>query len=100
MEQGTRFGRLFTPGEAPLPSGDLAVRLYQVASQTLRNAGYNHYEVSSYARPGHRCGASGLQAAGFHTHNLLQHIGRDMVIYMSRLASTRTAHAVSCLNCG
>ena len=64
VEEGTRFGRLFTSGEGPLPSNDLAVRLYQVASQTLRDAGYEHYEVSSYGRPGQRCGAPGLQAAG------------------------------------
>eukprot|EP00887_Chlorella_sp_A99_P000273 scaffold13.g273.t1 len=55
VEDHTPFARLYTPGQAPLPEEDAAARMYGTASTSLRGAGYEHYEVSNYARPGHRC---------------------------------------------
>lgn len=55
VEEGTPFGRRYSPGVAPLPADDVAARMYCSASEVLRGAGYEHYEVSNYARPGHRC---------------------------------------------
>lgn len=43
------------PGHHPLPSEGEAADMYRIASRELRGAGYEHYEVSNYARPGHRC---------------------------------------------
>jgi len=64
-ESGTVFGRKYgTPGgEDDVPSGlaadglpslDEAAFMYGYASGYLRARGYEHYEVSSYARPGRR----------------------------------------------
>ena len=56
IEDKTPFGRLYRPGDAPLPEDGEAADMYRLASRLLREAGYEHYEVSSYARPGHRYG--------------------------------------------
>eukprot|EP00884_Botryococcus_braunii_P009156 jgi/Botrbrau1/18241/Bobra.53_1s0095.1 len=54
VEDGTPFARRYTPGEGPLPSDEEAAEMYRTASSTLREAGYEHYEISNYAKPGHR----------------------------------------------
>ena len=38
---------------APLQDDGLAAEQYRVAEETLETAGYRHYELSSWARPGH-----------------------------------------------
>lgn len=55
VEQGTKFAMLYTPGEFPLPSETQAADLYKMASKTLTDAGYNHYEISSYCKHGFEC---------------------------------------------
>ena len=60
VEEGTKFGRLFSPGQSPLPTDDSAAEMYCSASEVLRAAGMEHYEVSSYARPGYRSVPSAL----------------------------------------
>eukprot|EP00903_Cladosiphon_okamuranus_P015355 g14181.t1 len=52
VESGTSFGRWFTAGEAPLPEDDICADMYRTASSVLGRAGYDHYEISNYARPG------------------------------------------------
>jgi len=55
IEPVTAFGRRYQPGTQPLPTEDTTARMYRLASQVLTEAGYEHYEVSNYARPGHQC---------------------------------------------
>ncbi|KAG7607120.1 putative coproporphyrinogen dehydrogenase [Arabidopsis thaliana] len=55
VEQGTKFGNLYTPGQSPLPSETQSAEFYKTASSMLRGAGYEHYEVSSYSRDGFKC---------------------------------------------
>jgi putative oxygen-independent coproporphyrinogen III oxidase len=55
LEPGTVFGKRYEPGEAPLPDDDLTADMYRLASQVLRAAGYQHYEISNYARSGWQC---------------------------------------------
>ncbi len=56
VEEGTPFARWFRPGAAPLPSERAAADQLRRASAVLRGAGYEHYEVSSFALPGKRRG--------------------------------------------
>lgn len=55
IEASTPFGKQYAAGEKPLPSDLHTAEMYRIASQTLRNAGYQHYEISNYARAGHQC---------------------------------------------
>ncbi|KAM7273511.1 hypothetical protein ACFE04_028175 [Oxalis oulophora] len=55
VEQGTKFGILYKPGEFPLPSDTQSADFYKMASKTLSNAGYYHYEISSYGKEGFEC---------------------------------------------
>lgn len=55
IEQGTKFGRLYSPGEFPLPSETQSADFYTMASRMLRDANYNHYEISSYCKSGYEC---------------------------------------------
>jgi putative oxygen-independent coproporphyrinogen III oxidase len=55
LEPGTVFGKRFAVGETPLPTDDLAAQMYGLASETLRGAGYGHYEISNYAKSGFEC---------------------------------------------
>ncbi|KAI2503247.1 elongator protein 3 [Fragilaria crotonensis] len=68
IEKGTVFGRWYddeasivkstspprTKGRSFLPSPDDCAYMYRYASGYLRNEGFEHYEISSYARAGKR----------------------------------------------
>jgi putative oxygen-independent coproporphyrinogen III oxidase len=55
VEAGTVFGKRYRPGEGPLPSDELTAQMYRLAQQVLTAAGYEHYEISNYAKPGYQC---------------------------------------------
>lgn len=55
VEQGTKFGKLYTPGEFPLPSDTQSAEFYRTASRMLSDAGFHHYEISSYCKDGFEC---------------------------------------------
>ena len=55
IEPGTAFGRFYKPGDQPLPTDETTVSMYRLAQQILTGAGYEHYEISNYAQPGHQC---------------------------------------------
>ncbi|KAE8037386.1 hypothetical protein FH972_009975 [Carpinus fangiana] len=44
-EHGGKEGDLYTSGEFPLPSQTESADFYRMASSTLSDAGYNHYEI-------------------------------------------------------
>lgn len=65
IEEGSRFAQVYAPtfnsnayasGKpvAILPDENAKVEMYQVTIDTLTAAGYEHYEVSNFARPGYR----------------------------------------------
>lgn len=56
LEAPTVFGKRYQPGQTPLPSEDLTAQFYCMAQETLTAAGYDHYEVSNYGKPGFYCG--------------------------------------------
>jgi oxygen-independent coproporphyrinogen III oxidase len=51
-----------------LPDESLDADLFEVAMNTLENAGFSHYEISNYSRPGREC-----------RHNLAYWLGADFV---------------------
>lgn len=55
IEPGTPFSRQYRPGDRPLPSDEITADMYRLAHQQLTQAGYDHYEISNYARPGYQC---------------------------------------------
>lgn len=51
-ENGSRFTKMMDEGKlTPLPDDEVADQYEQLTS-ILRDAGYDHYEISNYARPG------------------------------------------------
>ncbi|KAL5991164.1 hypothetical protein ACLOJK_012070 [Asimina triloba] len=55
VEQETKFGQWYTPGEFPLPSESKSAMFYRMASGMFSDAEYNHYEISSYCKNGYEC---------------------------------------------
>ncbi len=52
LEGGTPMERQVTQGEMPQPDPNLAADMYTLAEESLAAAGYRHYEISNWARPG------------------------------------------------
>jgi putative oxygen-independent coproporphyrinogen III oxidase len=54
IEPATSLGRKVAASLVAPPDPDLQAEMYEVACATLAEAGYEHYEISNWARPGHR----------------------------------------------
>ena len=55
VEPNTVFHRRYQAGQAPLPTDDQTTEMYRLAQALLTQAGYAHYEISNYAKPGYQC---------------------------------------------
>ncbi len=55
LEEGTPLKAWVERGRLPEPDEDLAADMYELASEQLRQHGYEQYEISNWARPGHQC---------------------------------------------
>jgi oxygen-independent coproporphyrinogen-3 oxidase len=54
VESGTPFGVLERAGKLQRPGDDMVAAMYAMCHDHLTAAGYEHYEISSYACPGRR----------------------------------------------
>lgn len=52
VEGGTPLARAVDAGNVSLPDDDTQAEYYEVACELLRDAGYVHYEISNWAKPG------------------------------------------------
>ncbi len=55
FEKGTTFWGRLSRGELVQAEEDLEREMYLLGIETLTAAGFEHYEVSNFARAGHRC---------------------------------------------
>ncbi|MFN2545364.1 MAG: radical SAM family heme chaperone HemW [Actinomycetota bacterium] len=55
IEAATPLGREVADGSRPPPDPDLQADMFELACERLAAAGYRHYEISNWARPGHEC---------------------------------------------
>ncbi len=55
LEPGTRLAEAVGSGRLPEPGEEPYAEMYQAAEEALLAAGYVHYEISNYARPGWEC---------------------------------------------
>jgi oxygen-independent coproporphyrinogen-3 oxidase len=54
-EAGTPFQQQVQAGALTLPDGDFYADAFLLLHERLESAGYVHYEIANYARPGHAC---------------------------------------------
>jgi oxygen-independent coproporphyrinogen III oxidase len=55
IERGTTFWGRLNRGELSRAEEETEGQMYELAIDLLTAAGFEHYEVSNFARPGHRC---------------------------------------------
>jgi oxygen-independent coproporphyrinogen-3 oxidase len=55
IEEGTPFFSLLEQGQLELPDDDQYITAYRLLHDKLASAGYRHYEISNFARPGFEC---------------------------------------------
>jgi len=54
-EPGTPIHAAIGCGGIALPDDDAVARMYAATRETMRAAGYRHYEISNFSRPGKEC---------------------------------------------
>ncbi len=55
VEESTPLADWVASGQVPAPDADLAADMYELAEALLEQAGFVHYEISNWARPGREC---------------------------------------------
>ncbi|GAB4419182.1 MAG: radical SAM family heme chaperone HemW [Anaerolineae bacterium] len=104
FEEGTPLHRWLQQGRVTLPDPDLAADMYDWAADTLAANGYQHYEISNWARPGYACQHNvhvwrNLPYLGFgagahgYAGGVRYHTVADPDLYVARLSAQHTPFA-------
>ncbi len=95
VEEGTPFARWQSTGLIEMPSHDLQAEMYQTAIKSLTAAGFEHYEISNFAKLGYQS-----------RHNLhywlnspFLGLGSGATGYLHRVRYTNVADVESYLRC-
>jgi oxygen-independent coproporphyrinogen-3 oxidase len=109
IEDGTPFATWFAREPTAFATSDAEAELYALAIETLAAAGYEHYEISNFARPGRRCAHNanywancdylglGVGAASYRNGVRTTHV-RDLDAYVAAaLAGTPIPGEAECL---
>ena len=102
VEPGTAFWRRLQKGRLPIPPEADQAAMYGASLDRLTAAGYRHYEISNFARPGffsrHNLGCwegRPYLGIGLSAHSFLKGRRawntRDLTAYMERVEATGTA---------
>ena len=54
LEPGVPMTEMIRTGKLILPDNEVTAEMFLLVRRMLQNAGYEHYEISNYAKPGHR----------------------------------------------
>lgn len=54
VEEGTPFADIYPADSPELADDDLSADMFELADDLLTAAGFDHYEIANYARPGYR----------------------------------------------
>ena len=54
VEEGTPFELRYPEDSPDIPDDDLSAEMFETADTVLPAAGYQHYEIANYAKPGYR----------------------------------------------
>jgi oxygen-independent coproporphyrinogen-3 oxidase len=54
VEEGTAFAQIYPANSSELADDDLSADMFELADRLLTEAGFEHYEIANYARPGYR----------------------------------------------
>lgn len=88
LSADSRWGRLLEQGRLSLPGEDAQADMYVWTRRYMKEAGYRHYEISNFARPGYQTRHNliywrnqpyigiGASAASFYNHRRWTNTGR------------------------
>lgn len=55
LESGTPFHKKYFPDHPDIPTDEMAETMFMLARKKLSSAGFEHYEISNYAKKGYEC---------------------------------------------
>ena len=96
FEKGTRLWKQQRAGQIQALDEEAELAMYLRAMDVLEKAGFEHYEISNFARPGHRCGHNQVywanhayfgfgQGAARYVEGVRQTTTRDLADYLRRV---------------
>ncbi|MCS7045388.1 MAG: radical SAM family heme chaperone HemW [Gemmataceae bacterium] len=102
-EKGTRLWKQRQRGDVVPLTEDLELAMYETAIDVLTDAGFEHYEISNFARPGFRCRHNQVYWANYAYFGFgvgaASYVGgerrlnvRDLQAYIRRALSGRPTH--------